>query len=91
MAKTRARQVVLDEGQKGALTRIRRSGAEEARRAQRAAILLMAEEGHGGDALAVAVSLNKNSVRNALSKFHSLGLDAALGDLAKPGRPLHRR
>jgi transposase len=47
----------------------------------------MAADGEYDDTIAAAVKLNKNSVRNTLAKFHTLGLEAALGDLARPGRP----
>jgi transposase len=87
MARTRARQVVLSEEQRAMLTRISKSRTEEARRVQRATTLLMAAEGEYDDTIAAAVKLNKNSVRNTLAKFFSLGLDGALGDLARSGRP----
>ena len=88
MARTRTRQVVLEEEQKAMLVRISRSRSEEARRVRRATILLMAEDGKGDDAIAAAVGLNKNSVRNTFKKFFSLGLQAALGELARSGRPV---
>jgi transposase len=87
MARTRAKQVALEDGQREMLAQITKSRTEETRRVERAKVLLMAERGDGDDAIAQAVSLNKNSVRNTIAKFHSLGMDAALGDLARPGRP----
>jgi transposase len=48
----------------------------------------MATDGATDDEIAAAVGLNKNSVRNTIAKFCSLGMDAALDDLARPGRPI---
>jgi transposase len=87
MARTRARQIVLEAKQVKELERISKSRTEEARRVQRAKVLLMAADGATDGEIATAALLNKNSVRNTISKFLSLGMDAALGDLARPGRP----
>jgi len=87
MPRTRAIPVVLDEEQRKMLDKIRRSRTEQARRVQRAKILLMASDGATDAEVASAVGLNRNSVRNTISKFGSLGIEAALGDLARPGRP----
>ena len=87
MARTRARQVILDGDQRKELERISKSRTDEARRVQRAKILLMASDGDGDDKIAEAVDLNKNSVRNTIAKFFELGIAGALGDLARPGRP----
>jgi transposase len=69
------------------LNRISKSKTEELRRVQRATILLMASNGEGDAKIAEAVKLNKNSVRNTISKFNSMGIQAALSDLARKGRP----
>lgn len=87
MPKARARQVVLDETQRKELEGVSRSRTDEARRVQRARILLMAAGGATDNEIASAVSLNKNSVRNTIAKFFELGIYGALGDLARPGRP----
>jgi transposase len=87
MARTRARKVELNDDQRSALERIANSRTEEVRRAKRARTLLMAADGATDNAIAAAVRLNKNSVRNTVAKFHELGLQGALGDLARPGRP----
>lgn len=87
MARTRARQIVLDYEQRDELEQITRSRTGEVRRVQRAKILLMASEGDSDDKIAAAVGLNKSSVRGTIAKFFELGVYAALGDLARPGRP----
>lgn len=87
MARGRSTPIVLDDGQKETLTRISEAKTEEPRRVRRATILLMASNGEGDDKIAEAVGLNKNSVRNTISKFNSMGIQAALADLARKGRP----
>lgn len=87
MARARARQVILSTDQKKDLERIGRSRTEEARRVQRAKILLMAADGATDGEIAGSVGLNKNSARNTIAKFFELGVAGALGDLARPGRP----
>jgi transposase len=87
MARTRTSPVELDDDQIATLTKISEAKSEDLRRARRARILLMAKDGASDDTIAEAVSLNKNSVRNTISKFTSMGFDAALSDLARSGRP----
>jgi len=87
MPRTRTRQVVLDSVELSDLRRIARSRTDETRHVQRAKIILMASEGASDNKIAEAVGLNKNSVRNTIAKFHAQGLQAALNDLARPGRP----
>jgi transposase len=87
MARTRAKKAELKDEQKRALQRIANSRTEEVRRLQRAKTLLMASDGATDDTIATAVGLNKNSVRNTIAKFHDLGVEGALSDLARPGRP----
>jgi transposase len=69
------------------LRQVSKSRTEEARRVRRAEILLMAADGDGDKKIAKAVGLNKNSVRNTIAKFHSMGIEAALSDMPRRGRP----
>jgi transposase len=87
MARTRANPVVLDDGQRERLLKLSRSRTEEARKVQRAKIILMATDGDGDKKIAAALGLNKNSVHSTIKKFHSMGLDGALEDMARKGRP----
>jgi transposase len=87
MARTRANPVVLDTEQRKRLIKLCRSRTEEARTVQRAKIILMASEGDGDKKIAASVGLNKNSVHATIRKFHSMGLDGALEDMARKGRP----
>jgi transposase len=77
----------LDSDQTARLTRISYAKSEELKRVQRAKILLMAANGASDDLIARAVDLNKNSVRNTIAKFTSMGLEGALADLPRSGKP----
>ena len=87
MPRRRARQIVLDTEQRAKLERTSRSRTEEARRVQRANILLMAASGATDDKIASEEKLSRNAVRNTISKFFSFGVEGALDDLARSGRP----
>jgi transposase len=87
MARTRAKPVILDNEQREYLTKLNRSRTEEASRVQRARIILMAADGDGDKKIAKAVGLNKNSVHATIGKFFSMGLEGALTDMARRGRP----
>lgn len=87
MPRKRARQIVLDTEQRAKLERTSRSRTEEARRVQRANILLMAASGATDDKIASEEKLSRNAVRNTISKFFSFGVEGALDDLARSGRP----
>ncbi len=87
MPRRRARQIVLDEEQRTRLERTSRSRTEEARRVQRANILLMAADGATDEKIASEEKLCRNAVRNTISKYFSFGVEGALDDLARSGRP----
>jgi transposase len=87
MARTRTKPVVLDDDQRKRLLKLSKSKTEEARKVQRAKIILMAADGDGDKKIAAVVGLNKNSVHATVGKFHSMGLDGALEDMARAGRP----
>ena len=87
MARTRARAVVLTDGQREMLSKVARSRTEEARRVQRAKVLLMAADGDTDKGIGEAVGLGRASVHQVLRKFHAMGAEAALRDLARPGKP----
>jgi transposase len=87
MPRTRNTPIELDAAQIASLTKICNAKSEELRRIQRARIILLASTGESDDKIAEVVNLNKNSVRNTISKYNSMGLTAALSDLARSGRP----
>ena len=69
------------------LMRIRSSMKEEKRKVTRASIILDYLEGYSDDRIAARNSINKNTVKKCLSKLREFGLDAALNDLPRPGKP----
>jgi transposase len=81
------RQLILPAEDRALLEVIRRSRTEEKRRTIRAAILLDAACGVGVQANAAAQKVNRNTVVLCIGKYLRFGLDAALGDLPRPGKP----
>lgn len=69
------------------LEAIRRSRTEERRRTVRAAILLDAADGVSDKANATARQVNRNTVVLCVSKFLRFGMEAALGELPRSGKP----
>jgi transposase len=65
---------------------LRRSRSEEKRRVLHAAILLDCASGMTDSAIAVAHDVNRHSVALCVDKFLKFGLEAALGDLPRPGK-----
>ncbi len=78
--------LILPEQDREKLESIRRSRSEEKRRVVHAAILLDGATGMSDSAIAVANNVNRHSVALCVSKFLKFGLEAALGDLPRPGR-----
>lgn len=69
------------------LEALRRSRTDERRRAVRAAILLDSQAGMGDEAIARAQHVNRNTVVHCINKCLRFGVEAALGDLPRAGRP----
>ena len=69
------------------LEALRRSRAEERRRTVRAAILLDARAGRSDQAVAQAQRINRNTVVRCINKCLRFGVEAALGELPRAGRP----
>ncbi len=69
------------------LDALARSGASEARTVQRARILLMADEGLGNKAICAELGVSKPTVVKTLKKCFLFGVEAALADLPRSGRP----
>lgn len=88
MARTKTKPVVLSDDQRKRLLELSKSRTKEARKVQRAKILLMAADGDGDKRIAAAVGLNKNSVHATIGKFYSMGLNGPLRTWPGPaGRP----
>jgi transposase len=69
------------------LETISRSRTEERRRTVRAAILLDAANGVSDQANAAARQVNRNTVILCVRKYLGFGLEAALGELPRSGKP----
>jgi transposase len=80
-------RLILPAEERALLEALRRSRTEEKRRTLRAAILLDAAGGLGDSANAAAQQVNRNTVVLCIRKYLRFGLEAALGDLPRPGKP----
>ncbi len=69
------------------LRRIRSSTKEEKRRVTRASIILDYLDGYSDDRIAARNGVNKNTVKKCLSKLREFGMETALNDLPRPGKP----
>jgi transposase len=69
------------------LESIRRSRTEQRRRTVRAAILLDSSTGVSDGAIAARLGVSRGTVVLCIGKCLRLGLDAALGDLPRSGKP----
>lgn len=73
--------------QRQMLERIRRSRTEQKRRTIRAAILLDSVGGISDQAIADKHHVNRNTVVLCIQKCLRFGIEAALGELPRPGKP----
>ena len=69
------------------LERIRKSRSEQKRRTVRAGILLDSVAGRRDQAIARAQRVNRNTVVLCIQKCLRFGIEAALGELPRPGKP----
>jgi transposase len=83
---TKRRLLSLSAADREKLEGLRRSRSEEKRRVLHAAILLDCANGMTDSAIAVAHGVNRHSVALCVDKFLKFGLEAALGDLPRPGK-----
>jgi len=79
--------LVLPSEDRARLETIRRSRTEQRRRTVRAAILLGAADGMTDQANAEARQVNRNTVVLCIGKYLGFGLEAALGELPRSGKP----
>jgi transposase len=83
---TKRQLLTLSAADRERLEGIRRSRSEEKRRVLHAAILLDCANGMSDSAIAAANRVNRHSVALCVSKFLKFGLEAALGELPRPGK-----
>jgi transposase len=87
MARPKKNIVTLAADETSHLQKIIRTHTAEARTVQRAKILLHSAEGMSDSSNAEKLDINRRSVYNCIAKFVAAGMDAALEDLARTGRP----
>ena len=79
--------LVLNEQEWQKLETIRKARSDEKRRTVRAAILLDSLAGLSDQAIARAHRVNRNTVVLCIQKCLRFGVEAALGELPRPGKP----
>src|SRR5438876_2426756 len=83
---TKRQPLSLSAADQERLEDLRRSRSAEKRQVLHAAILLDCASGMSDNAIAVANSVNRHTVALCVRKFLQFGLEAALGDLPRPGK-----
>lgn len=73
--------------EQAALERLVHSWQESAARVQRAKVLWLSSQGKTAPAISREVGLHANSVRERIHRFNGEGLEAALSDRPRGGRP----
>lgn len=87
MARPKKNVVLLNEEEKATLEKITKTHTAEARTVQRAKILLYSNQGMSDSSIAEKLDINRRSVYNCISKYIAAGIEAALEDSARTGRP----
>ena len=83
---TKREPLILSAADRERLEELRRSRSAEKRRVLHASILLGCAGGKSDSAIAVANRVNRHTVALCVSKFLRFGIEAALGDLPRPGK-----
>ena len=84
--RTKRQRLTLSTEQKAKLETLRRSRSGEKREILHAAILLDSSSGMSDGAVARSSGVNRHTVALCIRKFLQFGLDAALGELPRPGK-----
>ncbi len=87
MARPKRNIVALTGDEISALQKIVRTHTAEARTVQRAKILLYSADGMSDVSIAEKLDINRRSVYSCIAKYIAAGLEAALEDSARTGRP----
>ena len=85
--RTRKFNPVLSEQDKVTLEKIVASRTEEIRKVQRAKMILLAASGNSNTDIANVLGISRPVVNKIIKRFSSAGVQAALEDAARPGRP----
>ncbi|WP_300878425.1 helix-turn-helix domain-containing protein, partial [uncultured Parasutterella sp.] len=85
--RTRKFNPVLSEQDKVTLEKIVASRTEEIRKVQRAKMILLAASGNSNTDIANVLGISRPVVNKIIKRFSSAGVQAAIEDAARPGRP----
>jgi transposase len=83
---TKRQPLSLSAADRKRLENLRRSRSAEKRQVLHAAILLDSANGGRDNAVAVTHGVNRHTVALCVRKFLQFGIDAALGELPRPGK-----
>lgn len=83
---TKRQPLILPATDKKRLEELRRSRSAEKRQVLHAAILLDCANGISDNAIAIANRVNRHTVSLCVRKYLQYGVDAALGELPRPGK-----
>jgi transposase len=84
---TKKYAVHLEESERSPLLEIVRKGKHSSRKVRRAQTLLMAEEGQSDELIARTLKTSLSTVERTRKQFVEEGLDAALSERSRSGRP----
>jgi transposase len=87
MGRQKVYRVELSEEQQKRLETLGNKGINKARVIKRGQILLMAHHARSDEAIGEALNISVQTVKSIRKKFAKGGLEAALYDAARPGRP----
>lgn len=79
--------VILKPEDRTVLEKLANSQTEEYRKVQRAKMLLLSADGMSNSEIASSIGVHRNTVATFVTKYISAGLDYALNDAAKTGKP----
>lgn len=83
---TTRQRLILSDADQGRLEDLRRSRSAEKRQVLHAGILLDCANGMSDNAVAIAKGVNRHTVALCVRKFLEFGIEAALGELPRPGQ-----
>lgn len=79
--------IILKDGDREILEKIARSQTTEYRKVQRAKIILYSADGMSNTQIAQTIGVHYNTVANFVNKYIAAGLEYAMNDSARPGKP----
>ncbi|MBR4605348.1 MAG: helix-turn-helix domain-containing protein, partial [Lachnospiraceae bacterium] len=86
MARKR-KEITITNEEKQKLQGIAKSRTAPRNAVERAKIILFVLDGKTNDEIAEKVQLSKSAINNTIKKWRIFGVNAALEDLARPGKP----